>query len=96
MIYVYVRRNSDGCTRMWKANDWHPHTLDLADWKDGKYSCDCEREKFFAWAAGEDEPAKLDVYCNTGGCSLGQFSILLMDAAQQIIYLDDNWVGVAA
>ena len=89
MIYVYVRRNSDGCTRMWKAADWHPHTVDKTDWTEGKYSCDCERQKFFAWAAGEDEP---EVDRIVGSCTTDQFSILLMSADQQIDYLDDNWV----
>lgn len=85
MIYVYVRRNSDGCMRMWKANDWHAHTVDRTDWTDGKYSCDCERQKFFSWANNEDEPDKPQT------CSTDKFSILLMDAGQQIVFMDDNW-----
>lgn len=85
MIYVYVRRNSDGCTRMYKADHMQPSPEIAAEFKDGVYACDCQRAKFFAWANNEDEPEKGDT------CTTDQFSILLMDAAQQIVYMDDSW-----
>ncbi len=88
MIYVYVRRNADGCIRMWKANEWQPSPEIVAEFRDGKYSCDCRREKFFCWANNEDEPEKKPT------CTSGQFSVLLMSLNSRIIYMDDDWAVI--
>lgn len=89
MIYVYVRRNSDGCIRMYKADHMTPSPEAIAEFRDGIYACDCQRAKFFAWAAGEDEPEKGDT------CTTSEFSVLLMNTAQQLFYADDNWMTPA-
>lgn len=47
-------------------------------WSEGNFACDCNRELFFADAAGEEEPE--------GKCGDDAFSIRITDAAGNILY----------
>jgi len=51
---IYIRRNSDGVERVYK---WADHQMGFYDysWRDGNWSCDCNRYLFFCRAVGEDE-----------------------------------------
>ena len=54
-------------------------------WEEGNYACDCNRELFFAWAAGEDDD--LD-----GLCGDERFSVRIRNHAGSILYQDgEGW-----
>ena len=61
MVLVTLTRVADGVARTFQRDE-DLSTLDYA-WHDGNYSCDCNRELFFARAADEPEP---EINCSDG------------------------------
>lgn len=71
---VKIRRNSDGEVRECRMEGEYevPEPFSASSiWEDGNYSCDCNRERFFERAFGQEQ--------ENYKCSDGRFSVQLPD-----------------
>ena len=78
MVTVFVRRNADGVIRQFPDDYEFQEYL----WAEGNYSCDCNRELFFARAAGDDRPHE------KGACGYTAYDVRIEDAMGNELYRD--------
>jgi hypothetical protein len=82
---VRIRNNATGEIREWRMNqvmidgDDYPNTF---IWKDGDFSCDCNRSVFFAQSIDGD-----DKY--TDECGNGAYAVQLLNAVDREVYYSE-------
>lgn len=66
---VEIRREADGVVRNYVSDCElldEEGRLFTGNWRDGNYSCDCNRYLYFCWAADEEEADDADIQCSDG------------------------------
>ncbi len=82
-IVIDIMKMSTGERRTWQSDlGWDKHSKFL--WKDGNFSCDCNRASFFRQAGG-DEPS-----AQWRDCSDGEFRVVAIKSQTgQLLYSEE-------
>lgn len=86
-IICLLKRISDGKVAEYRdEHEWEDPEDAVYQWTEGNYGCDCNRQLFFARAAGEEEPRPKDLSCGEEQ----RFKLLsIVTESGAIIYVGD-------
>lgn len=81
MSRVFIRRESDGAVRILHDKEKWASTSEYI-WRDGNYTCDCNRASFFGHDVDFDSPES---------CGEGKFAVRIEDDHGRMLYQDERW-----